>query len=194
MSQPLDFPLAVPELFAQDIRLRELTEDDIPAWFARATDTESADLAGDPVPASIEMGHAWLQRHREQFRQNAALRWAIVPEGLATSVGTVGIAVTSAQERTAELGIVVGRAHWGRGFGTSAARLAIRFAFDTLGLAEIRAEVLQRNLASLRLLEKAGFHRLRAVPDAPPSQADADPLLVYACVRSAASISAIAKA
>jgi [ribosomal protein S5]-alanine N-acetyltransferase len=46
----------VPELIGTLIRLRELNEDDIPGWFSRATDAESADLAGDPIPASIDLG------------------------------------------------------------------------------------------------------------------------------------------
>jgi [ribosomal protein S5]-alanine N-acetyltransferase len=58
VPQTLNFPNTVPDLFAETMHLRELTEDDIPAWFARAIDVESADLAGDPIPGSIEMGAA----------------------------------------------------------------------------------------------------------------------------------------
>jgi len=49
MSNALNFPDAVPELFGDQAYLRELSERDISAWFARATDIESADLAGDPA-------------------------------------------------------------------------------------------------------------------------------------------------
>jgi hypothetical protein len=64
MSQTLNFPATVPDLFAESLQLCELTEADIPAWFARATDVESADLAGDSIPESIEMGAVWPQPHR----------------------------------------------------------------------------------------------------------------------------------
>src|SRR5262245_66690902 len=80
MPQTLHFPDAVPTLFGDMVYLRELTEDDVPAWFERASDTESAVLAGDPIPDSVEMGFHWLQRHRERFRQQAGIRWAIVPK------------------------------------------------------------------------------------------------------------------
>ena len=72
MSQTLHFPDAVPTLFGDMVYLRELTEDDVPAWFERASDPESAVLAGDPIPESVEMGVHWLQRHRERFRPNLA--------------------------------------------------------------------------------------------------------------------------
>jgi len=88
------------------------------------------------------MGVQWLQRHRERFRQQAGIRWAIVPKGSTDSVGTIGLTITSKAERRAELGIVIGRASWGKGIGTSAAHLVTGYGFSTLGLAEIQAEVL----------------------------------------------------
>jgi len=164
MSQTLSFPDAVPEFFGDAVYLRELTEGDVPAWFERASDPESSALSGDPIPESAQMGFQWLQLHRERFRQQTGLRWAIVPKGSTESVGSIGLTITSKEEPSAELGIVIGRAYWGKGIGTSAARLVIRYAFNTLGLAEIRAEFLQSNLASKRLLEKLGFHFQRAIP------------------------------
>lgn len=163
------FPTTVPELACETLHLRALTEADIPAWFARATDAESADLAGDTIPASIDRGTAWLERHREQFRRQAAIRWAILPTGAGHSVGTIGLAITLP---TAELGLVIARTHWNRGLATAAAQLVLQYAATHLApaglIAEIRAEVLQRNPASQRLMEKLGFRLLRTIPDADP--------------------------
>lgn len=160
--------------------LRELTEDDVPAWFERASDPESAVLAGDPIPESVEMGVHWLRRHRERFRQHAGIRWAIVPKGSTDSVGTVGLTITSKAERIAELGIVVGRAYWGKGIGTCAAHLVTGYAFSILGLVEIQAEVLHRNFASRRLLEKVGFQLLRSIPGDPHLDTDFEDCLLFA--------------
>jgi [ribosomal protein S5]-alanine N-acetyltransferase len=124
-------------------------------------------LAGDPIPESVEMGFKWLQRHRERFHQQAGIRWAIVPKDSTASVGTIRLTITSKEERIADLGIVIARPYWGKGIGASAMHLVTGYAFNTLGLAEIQAEVLQRNLASRRLLEKSGFHLVRAIPGNP---------------------------
>lgn len=178
MSPTLHFPDAVPTLFGDMVYLRELTEDDVPAWFERASDPESAVLAGDPIPESVEMGVHWLQRHRERFRQRAGIQWAIVPQGSVGSVGSIGLTITSKELRRAELGIVIGRTSWGKGIGTSAAQLVTGYAFGTLGVAELHAEVLQRNLASRRMLEKVGFQLLRSIPGDPHSDTDFEDCLL----------------
>jgi [ribosomal protein S5]-alanine N-acetyltransferase len=183
MSKTLNFPDVVPKLFGEAVYLRELIEDDIPAWFERASDAESADLAGDPIPESVEMGFKWLQRHRERFHQHAGIRWAIVPKDSAESVGTIGLTITSKEERIADLGIVIARAYWCKGIGASAMHLVTGYAFNTLGLAEIQAEVLQRNLASRRLLEKSGFHLVRAIPGNPQLDPISEDCFLYALLR-----------
>jgi [ribosomal protein S5]-alanine N-acetyltransferase len=179
---PPGFPATIPPLVGATLRLGELSEDDIPSWFERARDRESADLAGDPVPSSIDEGAAWLQRHRARFRSKLELRWAIVPKDGAVSVGTVGLVFEPGVAASAELGIVVARSCWGRGIGTTAARMVVGYAFAELGLTEVRAVVVQRNHASVRLLEKCGFSLLEVVP---PSVAEPEVLLRYARTRRA---------
>jgi ribosomal-protein-alanine N-acetyltransferase len=51
------------------------------------------------------------------------------------------------------------RPHNGRGHTTEAVRLIVRFAFEELGLHRIEAGVMPHNIASIRVLEKAGFRR-----------------------------------
>ncbi len=178
MSLPLAFPKSVPTLSDARVCLRELCVDDIPAWFARATDAESADLAGDPVPESVEQGVSWLQRHREHLLNRRGIRWAIVLPDETPSVGTVGLGLLPGLA-SADLGVVVGRSHWGRGVGTAAARLVCDYAFRVLGIEEVRAEVLQRNHASIRLLEKVGFTRLREVKGTFVAGGDAEDCYLY---------------
>jgi len=74
---------------------------------------------------------------------------------------------------------VIRRAAWGRGIDTAAARLVADYAFRTLGLAEIQAEVLTRNLASRRLLEKVGFQFLRSLPGDPHSDTNFEDCCLY---------------
>ena len=59
----------------------------------------------------------------------------------------------------AELGYWVGASHWGRGIATSAVRLLSAYAFAETTLARVWAVPFVHNLASIRVLEKAGYAR-----------------------------------
>lgn len=56
-----------------------------------------------------------------------------------------------------ELGYGVAEAYWGRGYTTEIAGAPVRYGFDTLALAELRASLDAANPASARVLAKLGF-------------------------------------
>lgn len=157
---PDDFPV----LHGFGLTLRELAEEDLPAWFDRLSDAEAATLAGDPVATSFRDVIEGLRHHREAFRNKEALRWAIVPDKLGVSVGSVGFGELSQATRSASLGGAIGRAHWNRGMATNAARLVIGFGFDRLRLAQVEAVVLARNARVRRVLAKLGFEPQPELP------------------------------
>lgn len=45
----------------------------------------------------------------------------------------------------------------GKGYGTQAERLALRFAFDELGMTTVLADAIRKNTRSQHVLEKVGF-------------------------------------
>ena len=49
--------------------------------------------------------------------------------------------------------------YWGQGYATEAVRGLIGYAFEELGLHRLEAGVATGNLASIRVLEKAGMTR-----------------------------------
>lgn len=58
-----------------------------------------------------------------------------------------------------EVGWRLGRAHWGHGYATEAARAAVDFGFGTLELEEIVAMVAPANTRSRRVAERLGMTR-----------------------------------
>lgn len=56
-----------------------------------------------------------------------------------------------------ELGYLFGRAHWSRGYGTECARRLLRWGFEELRLPRVVAIAEPENLASLRVMQKAGM-------------------------------------
>ncbi|MEU6179696.1 GNAT family N-acetyltransferase [Streptomyces coeruleorubidus] len=54
---------------------------------------------------------------------------------------------------------------WGSGLGTELAEALVGYGFDVLGLAEVHATVAAENEASLRLLGRIGFARVRDIEE-----------------------------
>jgi len=70
------------------------------------------------------------------------------------------------QHRFAVSGSVIGRKDLqGRGYGSDAARVRSRYAFEVLGLRLIQAEVMADNEASLRMLTRVGYQKIGTIPE-----------------------------
>ena len=66
------------------------------------------------------------------------------------------------ENRCCELGLCLVNDRWkNRGYGTEALRLAVRYAFETLGMETVLADSLLANTRSQHVLSKAGFRYLR---------------------------------
>ncbi len=153
-------PNSLPDLRAAGLHLRAPEARDIPGWYQRATDCEAAALAGDRVPERISEGAIWLARSMERTRAGERLQWVIDCPGTAENVGTVSLSL-----RAAEISFVIGRAFWGQGIATQAVRRVLAYGFDELGLNVVRAELVEGNVASHRLLTGCGFRIIRRFVD-----------------------------
>lgn len=74
-------------------------------------------------------------------------------------IGTAGVRTTSTRDRAGELGYTLHPEFWGRGCATLVAADLVRLAFRSLGLERVAATCRPDNVASIRVLEKVGFHR-----------------------------------
>lgn len=65
--------------------------------------------------------------------------------------------------RTAELGYRLAQVAWGKGYASEGVRALIAEGFDHWGFDRIRAETMAVNLASRRVMEKAGMRHVRTI-------------------------------
>ena len=73
-------------------------------------------------------------------------------------VGSIGVfRCDNIHFRTAEMGYYIGEAYWGKGIMTSAVRQTCQYIFEHTDIIRIFAEPFGSNIASCRVLEKAGF-------------------------------------
>ena len=73
-------------------------------------------------------------------------------------IGTTAVVGIDQRHETASFGIMIGEKDcWDQGYGTEATRLVLDYAFNVLGLHNIRLSVYDFNPRGVRAYEKAGF-------------------------------------
>ncbi|MBD5654622.1 MAG: GNAT family N-acetyltransferase [Candidatus Eremiobacteraeota bacterium] len=111
---------------------------------------------------------------REEFRKRVAARprrfdsgasgrfeWLIVPATTHQAVGWVSLRVGDHRRGAAEIGYSILAPFRGGGLATEAARAIVDFAFRDSDLRQVDACCVPENVASRRLLAKAGFAEIR---------------------------------
>ncbi|UPL50069.1 GNAT family N-acetyltransferase [Hymenobacter sublimis] len=106
-----------------------------------------------PHPYTEENGRAFIDMASQE---NPPHILAIEVAGEA--VGGIGIHPrTNIERKNAELGYWLGEPFWGQGIITEAVRQMVDYGFRTFDITRIFARPFGTNLASQRVLEKAGF-------------------------------------
>jgi RimJ/RimL family protein N-acetyltransferase len=85
--------------------------------------------------------------------------WAICLKDSDRMIGTFTLFHISENNRRAEVGYILKRAAWGKGYATEALQRMIRHCFDDLELGRLEADVDPQNHGSLSLLDRCGFER-----------------------------------
>jgi RimJ/RimL family protein N-acetyltransferase len=73
-------------------------------------------------------------------------------------IGTVGVGGIKWSYQAASMGIAIGDpAYWGKGYGSDAVRLMLRYAFHELNLYRVGISTIAYNTRAARSFEKCGF-------------------------------------
>ena len=144
-------------LVGERVRLRGVRDDDLPALARWEMDpgrmvTLSTRVAPESEAAAKERIAKWSANEKDDL--GFAIETLEDPPVL---VGNIGLWGARAKDRCATLGIALGRAHIGRGYGTDAMRVIVGYGFREMGLHRIQLGVAPFNPAGIRAYEKAGF-------------------------------------
>ncbi len=149
----------LPTIPANRLHLRWLTPDDAPALLAVFGDPEVCRYWSRPALADLEAARALQREIVRLFEERTLFQWGIADGATGTVVGTCTLASLSEEHRRAEVGFALARAAWGHGYMAEALPALIDFAFTTLDLRRLEADVDPRNTRSIQVLERAGFRR-----------------------------------
>lgn len=147
----------LPTIHASRVALRWIIPSDAPDLF---------EIFGDPVVCRYWSRPAMTDPHQADalhaeivafFQERALFQWGIADRTTDRLIGTCTLAYLSAQHRHAALGYALARTAWGKGYAHEALLALLHFAFNTLDLHRLEADVDPRNAASIRVLERLGF-------------------------------------
>ncbi|WP_085506055.1 GNAT family N-acetyltransferase [Thalassobacillus devorans] len=147
-----------------NIYIRAFTEDDTDALLQLQTENRTffeafaMDRSEDFYTRETQLKR--INQFAEDIKHGNGYYMGIFKNNDHLLVGTINLfSVLRGSLQTAFLGYFLDEKHNGRGYTTEAVKLIVRFAFDELKLHRVEAGVMPRNIASIRVLEKAGFHK-----------------------------------
>lgn len=109
---------------------------------------------------TIEAQHNRILEYQENWSKDQEYQFGIFQSEDDCLVGTIQLfQVTRGSRQSAFIGCFLDKKHNGKGYATEAVELLIPYAFSQLKLHRIEAGVMPHNKASIRVLEKAGFHK-----------------------------------
>ena len=143
--------------------LREYVEEDADAFFKLNSDPEVLRFVPDKRLLNVEQARQILIDHPiADYRKYGFGRGACILKSTGEQIGFAGLKYL---EELGEVDVAfrLMRSHWGLGLATEAALAAVRFGFADLDLKRIIGLVMPDNIASVRVLEKAGLRYVETV-------------------------------
>lgn len=149
----------LPTINTDRVRLRWMSEADIDALYTIFSNAEVMRYWSSPPISDRNAAALILKGVHGGFQNRTQLKWGLATRTDDALIGTVTLYNLSFDNRRAEMGYALGRAHWGNGYMHEALQGLLGYAFGVLDFHRIEADVDPRNGASIRTLERLGFQR-----------------------------------
>jgi len=154
------------EIFAETdlILLGELLPSDDNSLFELNSDEHIFRYLWDNVTEDIKQCREEIRAIRQQYIDNGIGRWAIIEKSTNNFVGWAGLKlekeVINNHTDFYNLGLRLMRKYWNKGYATDATKASIDYGFGKLNINAIYSEVDIYNIASKKVLIKAGFRHI----------------------------------
>jgi len=111
------------------------------------------------IPSSINQTEKLLNSWIDTINTNTLFVFKVVNKQNGAFIGLFGIKMGKPNYRSAEVWYKLHPSFWNKGFATEALNAVLDFCFNDLKLHRIEAGCATENIASIKVLEKAGFKR-----------------------------------
>jgi ribosomal-protein-alanine N-acetyltransferase len=143
--------------------LRRYVEEDAEAFFELNSDPRVLRFVPDKQLLDVEQARQILIDHPiADYRKHGFGRGACILKSTGQQIGFAGLKCLEELDEV-DVAYRLLPDYWGRGLATEVALASVRYGIATLGLKRIIGLAMPENIASIRVLEKAGLHYTKEV-------------------------------
>jgi RimJ/RimL family protein N-acetyltransferase len=146
----------IPTLTTPRLTLRPFTETDAEPLHRILNEVGILRYFPRPEPPDLARVQRLIAGQLRHWEEHGLGWWAVELCSTSELLGWNGLQYLPDTEEV-EVGYLLSRRHWGQGLATEGAQAALRFGVETLGLGSIIGVVHPENIASRRVLAKAGL-------------------------------------
>jgi RimJ/RimL family protein N-acetyltransferase len=158
-----------PVLVTERLTLRPLSEADAEDLRRISNEPDVRRYLWDDEPVSGATIRDLVARSRSMFSEENIGLFGVRVGGGEDLLGFCGFVRLGGMDEP-ELGYMLTRGAWGRGFATEAAEVCLRYAFDRAGLERVIAGADAPNAASMRVIEKLGMRSVGNINAGAPDE------------------------
>ncbi len=148
--------MQIPTLETPRLRLRGFRPADAAPLHRILTQEGMLRYFPSPAGPSRERVEAFVRNQIDQWDAVGYAWWAVELKTTGALLGWNGLQYLP-ETRETEIGYLLDHPWWGQGLATEATRASLRYGFEDLGRQEIIGLAHPENLASRRVMEKAGM-------------------------------------
>lgn len=139
------------------ISIRKLTMDDVETMFVYSSDFENTYYMLNSPFSTVEETREFLDKCIEEYDREEPQYLSFAVEWNHLHVGEVFASISG---KEADIGWIIDKRYWGKGFATQAANLLIEYLEKNLQIEEIVAYCDARNIPSQKVMEHIGMKRV----------------------------------
>jgi RimJ/RimL family protein N-acetyltransferase len=147
-----------PQLETRNLILRRMQATDSAAIFRILADDEVTRYYDEATFTDIAQARDQIEAWENGYKNKRCIRWGIAQKDDPTLIGSCGYYGFHTWHMRAAIGYELARSSWRKGIMTEALSAMLELGFQEMGLNRIEAVVMPENRASVKLLEKLGFH------------------------------------
>lgn len=154
-----------PSLTTERLKLRQQTSDDDTAILFLRSDPRILEFIDIPKTETTDDARKFIEKINNGIKENEWIQWGITLKENDTLIGSIGFWNLDKEKLIADIGYMLHPDFQGKGIMHEAFAKALEYGFNEMKLKSIIGGVHEKNIKSIKVLEKLGFKYLSAADD-----------------------------